>query len=663
MNVRRLLAAFGLAIAQFGDATAQTTKVVPDYGDILSLAKPSASQDQATSARFLDLEEAFKIAFIPGILGSRLEIDGFIFGEHPVKVERLVYRKGSKAKATTLNTFTPFIGNTAARVEFWKTDIYGQALDELQQALESRHIEEYAYDWREDIDATAQDFQKWAQRFAGKKVVIVAHSMGGIVAWHWKHRYAASQRPFKLIGLVVLGSPLLGTCEAGRMLIQGYKAPRDSPSWEKWATDNIFGQAHAAVLTFPSVYQLLPAFDRERPCIVTRRVDGTYSPQNHHSIDLWLGREGGKSGLLGAGGKKLKELARQANMSEKEYRDAVEYAVGRGHSFRQKFKPKLDDDDHVILLYSEYFRVTRRVTVGTDTGGWYWIKEFEVDSGDGRVPTHSAKNETFFDPLKASRYRLDLDHGDLPKDPEFGTIVRDNVVPLIQRLKTIQAATIVATDSKLTQQALKANWVFEPGVPSNALWADPDFSKARGTLASFNLVSVAGESNVNPTLLKAYSKLLVSSTNPPPRAQDEAVAAALFESALILESLRYKGPSDVRSAHALGTMLLRQNRRPEALRYLSLAANGILFEPSVWDDRLLTQGTFTALASGYEDAGAASAAAETSSFARNKASNPSFWKSHASSQNRPAMQAGQLPSRPPGTVRWEQQVITMGSKW
>ena len=72
--------------------------------------------------------------------------------------------------------------------------------------------------------------------------------MGGLMFWNWKNRVRDpnNPRPFTLLALVTLGSPLGGTCEIVRMLIEGYKPYDGASGFENAAYDVIFGKAHVS---------------------------------------------------------------------------------------------------------------------------------------------------------------------------------------------------------------------------------------------------------------------------------------------------------------------------------------------------------------------------------------------------------------------------------
>lgn len=168
------------------------------------------------------------IVFVPGILGSKLKFDDYEFGRDPVNAQRLVFDPDRRPIPGTLNDF--IIGRLSGGVfdRFSKQDVYGDSLDQIQRLNSGKAVEEFSYDWRADIDDTAHEFDQWLRRraLAKKPVVFLAHSMGGLVVWRWLQLYRKGRNTEPVVRQVVLvGSPLQGTCEAARMLIDGYRAP------------------------------------------------------------------------------------------------------------------------------------------------------------------------------------------------------------------------------------------------------------------------------------------------------------------------------------------------------------------------------------------------------------------------------------------------------
>lgn len=152
-----------------------------------------------------------------------------------------------------------------------KGDIYNDADDR------AANFYEFPYDWRRDNRATARVLKTlidkrlkcWREKSgaADAKVILMAHSMGGLVSRYylevlggWKDSRA----------LFTFGTPYRGSLNAVNFLANGYK--------------KLFLDLSGAMRSFPSIYQLLPIY----PAI---NIDGSYhrvseTPVSLPNIDL-----------------------------------------------------------------------------------------------------------------------------------------------------------------------------------------------------------------------------------------------------------------------------------------------------------------------------------------------------------------------------------------
>ena len=204
---------------------------------------------------------------IPGITGSVLEKNGkTIWGPSAGFVLGML--TGAGIKDLVLGEDNPDDeqgdGTTATRVfpdvhlfpGLWKIDGYTKVAERLQQNLElekGANYFEFPYDWRRDNRLAARRLQRasatWLARrrekFPGAKLVLLAHSMGGLVARYflevldgWRDTAA----------LITFGTPYRGSLDALDSLANGvHKLLR--------AVD-----LTAAVRSFTSTYQLLPIY-------------------------------------------------------------------------------------------------------------------------------------------------------------------------------------------------------------------------------------------------------------------------------------------------------------------------------------------------------------------------------------------------------------------
>ena len=572
MNSKWLAGFVLLTLSTLGQATTRYT--VPTNSEVREWAQARAKTHKGLHDKMDEIEDSFRIAFIPGILGSQLQIGDFTYGKDPIDARKLMFQPGDYAQSQTLNSFKAQLGPVFSK----KVDIYGSGLDLLHTATGQKELVEFSYDWRNDIDKIADEFQKFAQtRLKNKRVIVVAHSMGGVVAWHWKNKYRQN-RPFAMPALVTLGSPLLGSCEPARMLIDGYAAPIGSPFYEQWASHLVFGKARAATLVFPSVYQLLPAYDEKNPCVRIKRKNAYY-PFNHHEPGAWLGRED-----YGAAGR----FHTESGLSEKAYKQRIEAAVQSGKRFRMDFDPKQYDDD-VYLLYSSNYDMAESYPVITTGDKWLSIEKKNQLSkrGDGRVRHESATNDGNFIAAQGGLWPLTSEHGQLLSDQSFGTFVDHFLRRLIADVKVKLLIGYAVRVPELRKEIIARGWTPRSSAGSPGLMRDPEIAQAQTRIAEHNLqlvkataTEVLGDSapdfddpvraliavaDINEAGLHDNFLEFLSTR---PLTQDEKVAMALYESAKVLDP----GKVDPVVMNKLGALILREDRPSEAADVLFAAA-------------------------------------------------------------------------------------------
>ena len=207
---------------------------------------------------------------LPGILGSVLEKDGRdVFGLTASAGLRALFTGGHSVTDLAVDLHAPpgqrpDDGVTARCVAadahlipgLWKIDGYSKLGTHVTKRLKTVPGESYfelAYDWRLDNRVAAGDLRDaiggWLstrrQSKPDAKVVLIAHSMGGLVARYylevlggWKDTRA----------LVTFGTPYRGSMNALDFLVNGFR--------------KAFGLVDLTdlVRSLPSVYQLLPIY-------------------------------------------------------------------------------------------------------------------------------------------------------------------------------------------------------------------------------------------------------------------------------------------------------------------------------------------------------------------------------------------------------------------
>lgn len=168
----------------------------------------------------------------------------------------------------------------------------------------------FAYDWRKSNRMTAAEFDEWLcevlpPRDDHARVVIVAHSMGGLVLRHWLKDYlelqtgCASATVEQIDQFVFAGTPHLGSLEPVESLVTGQSALTEEPFFSLLFSDNVVRDA----LTFESTYELLPAYNIIRPdCAaadtdLSRMVTFVSDTATPRALQLWNVRHWKRLGL------------------------------------------------------------------------------------------------------------------------------------------------------------------------------------------------------------------------------------------------------------------------------------------------------------------------------------------------------------------------------
>jgi pimeloyl-ACP methyl ester carboxylesterase len=584
---------------------------LPSPSDVFLWAEQIAKSNKGLKEKIDALDDSYEIVFIPGILGSELTIGNFVYGKDKIKADKLVFDPKQRVEARTLNTFqAKFCWQT-----FKKIDIYGSGLDLLKSGCHGKAAKEFAYDWRADIQDSAEKFNKWAeQNIKGKNVVIVAHSMGGLVAWQWKNTYQEN-RPFNLIGLVLVGVPMEGSCEPAKMLVEGYSAPINSNVFEKLATELVFGKARPAIFTFPSVFQLLPKYNENAPCIKMKSPAGEELPHDHHLIDTWLGRPGGNYRLGKINDSERNEFFSQVGLDEKTYNDRVRKAIETGRRFRSDFDLNHKSKDDIHYLYSNIVDMAQHYTVVPDKKGWLAIddkRELTI-KGDGRVSKKSAINQDHAD-YKTRRIFLlhNKEHGELLSDPDFQEYISLEIDQLINNSIIKKILEYALLNPNLKKEIINRGWwPLDSSVQAKLLVLDPELRSASRIIAMYNAEQIPGEIRASAEGLIRYARSIKIDLDKQPE-NNEIIVASLIDSALLLDPDRVS----YNDLYKLGKIRHKQERDVEAIPAYEIAIQKLLtpegssgfFTVAVTDTELKKVKLYTALGDAYERLGAKDAA-------------------------------------------------------
>jgi pimeloyl-ACP methyl ester carboxylesterase len=219
------------------------------------------------------------VVLLPGLLGSVLvRRDGReVWGLSGGALLRALTSMGGSVESLTLKSdsggeladdgirASKLLPDTQLLPGFWKVDGYTHVARTLESRLNlipGSNFFTFPYDWRRDIRITAKRFAReseewlyqWRKKNGGSpdsKLILVAHSMGGIVSRYfleclggWKHTRA----------LITFGTPHRGSFMALQALSLGFR--------KQLGPVKLFDLSEM-VRSLPAAYQLLPTY----PCV------------------------------------------------------------------------------------------------------------------------------------------------------------------------------------------------------------------------------------------------------------------------------------------------------------------------------------------------------------------------------------------------------------
>nr|QEO74229.1 hypothetical protein [uncultured bacterium] len=214
------------------------------------------------------------IVLLPGIGGSRLAKDGQdLWAFRPGAIGRGLLSLGRNLEQLALTDDSWEVDDLGDGIEpvapitdvhiipgLWKIDGYEKIAAELHAAFDLRQGENYfdfAYDWRRDNRVAARGLARQAHTwlknrrergYPDAKLVLIGHSMGGIVARTFLELFDGWKDTAML---VTFGTPYGGSVKALDVLANGF-TKRLGPVMLVDLTDML--------RSFTSVYQLLPIF-------------------------------------------------------------------------------------------------------------------------------------------------------------------------------------------------------------------------------------------------------------------------------------------------------------------------------------------------------------------------------------------------------------------
>jgi pimeloyl-ACP methyl ester carboxylesterase len=201
------------------------------------------------------LDDDPPVVFVPGILGSQLEDDrGVVWGTLPESVSRfsdLEFPRDPRRNKLRATRIVEKVGLGPFKVGQYS------GLIETLRTLGFRPGETlfiFPYDWRQSNLETARQLKTFIEgqpQLKNRDCVIVAHSMGGIVARLYIQGLGGSTRVKRLI---TLGTPHRGSAEALQTFFEGMGSFKNFVAGGESVVRRV-------MFSFPSMYELLPAYD------------------------------------------------------------------------------------------------------------------------------------------------------------------------------------------------------------------------------------------------------------------------------------------------------------------------------------------------------------------------------------------------------------------
>ncbi|WP_435988558.1 lipase family alpha/beta hydrolase [Sulfitobacter sp. SH24] len=194
------------------------------------------------------------IVFVPGVMGSRLfRGKEEIWGLFPFEAKSVIYDPEEEIRTEVLDSIS-FLGAT---MRDWA---YGPFMIEQKESF-TTDLYTFSYDWRASNRVSAESLNKYLcseTNLHSEPVVLVAHSMGGLVFKHWVLDFYGKPCPnsgavINFDRVIFVGTPHLGAPSAFLSMIYSVDLfGQNAISRQLLDNFNAFGSS------FDSIYELLP---------------------------------------------------------------------------------------------------------------------------------------------------------------------------------------------------------------------------------------------------------------------------------------------------------------------------------------------------------------------------------------------------------------------
>lgn len=240
-------------------------------------------------------------------------------------------------------------------------DTYETLYEELNDAFSAQaDVKFFAYDWRMSNTTAGQYLKSLISSYSGE-IILVAHSMGGLVASEYLRIASSSQR--SRTTLITLGTPFTGAPKAVQVMETGEMFPGIAGYATSSYVQNL-------IRNLPAAYQLLPT-TRSSAFIQVNGVDQT-------NTAAWT-------------------IMRQRSWSNIQSGSGVKPMVNTATTFHSNLVPASGQHYSLSAGTSMFFTsvgytTVQKVNYSLNNGQYSIASYVSTNNGDGTVPATSAQN-------------------------------------------------------------------------------------------------------------------------------------------------------------------------------------------------------------------------------------------------------------------------------
>lgn len=351
------------------------------------------------------------IVVVPGILGSELKY-GSTKAWLPLPNISSLSHLACSETGSSLKTITA-VTPQGSTDKYGVQDIYKNIYQELNNSFSSvADVKFFAYDWRLSCQTTAANLKNLVSSYTGQ-IIIVAHSMGGLVGSDLIRQESVSQR--NRTTLITIGTPFTGATKAITMMENG-----ETGFCPVEIVDQVAGLfLNNYAQNFPAVYELLPT-SRSQAFIT---VPGTGNLSYSDSINLLKSQSWGK---------------RTNGTVKPMFSQAQSFIAGIDNSSGLHYAYMGKAAYHIVATGQN---TTNIAVYRRNSDGSYVYSAYGYNnSGDGTVPLLSATNGLSVGNSRVTQYSTVGDHVNMVKH----STVCAKVKSLIS--STLNSASSISSD-------------------------------------------------------------------------------------------------------------------------------------------------------------------------------------------------------------------------